>query len=36
MDGRGPSGASYLRLVFANEPVERLVGLRTRFAAAFG
>ena len=31
MDGWGPSGDRYLRLVFANEPVERLVGLRDRF-----
>ena len=28
MDGWGPSGARYLRLVFANEPAERLAGLR--------
>ncbi|HEX5088589.1 MAG TPA: pyridoxal phosphate-dependent aminotransferase [Nocardioides sp.] len=35
MDGWGPSGANYLRLVFANEPVERLGDLRERFAAAF-
>jgi aspartate/methionine/tyrosine aminotransferase len=36
MDGWGPSGAAYLRLVFANEPVERLSDLGARFAAAFG
>lgn len=35
MDGWGPSGADYLRLVFANEPVERLGDLRQRFDAAF-
>jgi aspartate/methionine/tyrosine aminotransferase len=35
MDGWGPSGEKYLRLVFANEPVERLGDLRDRFAAAF-
>ncbi len=35
MDGWGPSGARYLRLVFANEPVERLRDLRDRFTAAF-
>jgi aspartate/methionine/tyrosine aminotransferase len=34
MDGWGPSGDRYLRLVFANEPVERLHDLRERFAAA--
>ena len=34
MDGWGPSGEKYLRLVFANEPVERLGDLRERFAAA--
>lgn len=34
MNGWGPSGHRYLRLVFANEPVERLVGLRDRFLAA--
>ena len=34
MDGWGPSGAHYLRLVFANEPRERLSGLRERFDAA--
>ncbi|TDD96047.1 pyridoxal phosphate-dependent aminotransferase [Actinomadura rubrisoli] len=31
MDGWGPSGAHYLRLVFANEPVDRLADLSTRF-----
>lgn len=36
MDGWGPSGERYLRLVFANEPAERLGDLRDRFAAAFG
>jgi hypothetical protein len=36
MTGWGPSGRSYLRLVYANEPVERLVGIGARFAAAFG
>lgn len=36
MAGWGPSGASYVRLVFANEPVERLVDLRERFEAALG
>lgn len=36
MDGWGPSGEKYLRLVYANEPVERLHDLRTRFAAAWG
>jgi aspartate/methionine/tyrosine aminotransferase len=35
MDGWGPSGNRYLRLVFANEPVDRLHDLRDRFAAAF-
>ena len=34
MDGWGPSGDKYLRLVFANEPVERFHDLRERFAAA--
>jgi aspartate/methionine/tyrosine aminotransferase len=34
MGGWGPSGDRYLRLVFANEPVERLLDLRERFAAA--
>ncbi len=36
MSGWGPSGAQYLRLVFANEPVERLRDLLARFDAAFG
>lgn len=34
MAGWGPSGDQYVRLVFANEPVERLFDLRTRFRAA--
>jgi aspartate/methionine/tyrosine aminotransferase len=34
MDGWGPSGGSYLRIVFANEPVERLAGLGDRFRRA--
>lgn len=36
MDGWGPSGEHHLRLVFANEPVERLADLRARFDAALG
>ena len=36
MDGWGPSGAGYLRLVFANEPTERLAGLAGRFRRALG
>lgn len=36
MTGWGPSGDHYLRLVFANEPVERLGDLRDRFTAALG
>lgn len=36
MTGWGPGGERYLRLVFANEPVERLGDLRARFDAAFG
>jgi aspartate/methionine/tyrosine aminotransferase len=36
MDGWGPSGAHYLRIVFANEPPERLAGLGERFRAAIG
>jgi aspartate/methionine/tyrosine aminotransferase len=36
MDGWGPSGASYLRLVFANEPAERLATLGGRFRQALG
>ncbi len=35
MSGWGPSGERYLRLVFANEPVDRLGDLGARFAAAF-
>ncbi len=35
MAGWGPSGGRYLRLVFANEPAERLSDLRDRFGAAF-
>lgn len=35
MDGWGPSGERYLRLVFANEPADRLRDLRDRFEAAF-
>jgi aspartate/methionine/tyrosine aminotransferase len=35
MDGWGPSGERYLRLVFANEPADRLRDLRDRFDAAF-
>jgi len=34
MTGWGPSGQRYLRLVFANEPVERLGDLRARFDRA--
>jgi aspartate/methionine/tyrosine aminotransferase len=36
MDGWGPSGRSYLRIVFANEPAERLLELGARFRAALG
>ncbi len=36
MNGWGPSGERYLRLVFANEPVERLDDLGERFRVAFG
>jgi aspartate/methionine/tyrosine aminotransferase len=36
MDGWGPSGDGYLRLVFANEPIERLAGLGDRFRRALG
>jgi aspartate/methionine/tyrosine aminotransferase len=36
MTGWGPSGQHYLRLVFANEPAERLASLRERFRAAVG
>jgi hypothetical protein len=31
----GVSCANYLRLVFANEPVDRLRGIRERFQTAF-
>jgi len=34
MNGWGPSGHRYLRLVFANEPLDRLTDLRSRFDAA--
>ena len=34
MAGWGPGGASYLRLVFANEPAERLADLGERFRRA--
>ncbi len=34
MTGWGPSGDQYLRLVFANEPVERLADLGARFDTA--
>ena len=36
MDGWGPSGADYLRIVFANEPAERLADLGDRFRRALG
>ena len=36
MDGWGPSGPHYLRIVFANEPLERLTGLGDRFRQAIG
>jgi aspartate/methionine/tyrosine aminotransferase len=37
MDGWGEvNGTQHVRLVFANEPVERLAGLGERFAAALG
>jgi aspartate/methionine/tyrosine aminotransferase len=36
MDGWGPSGSGYLRLVFANEPAERLADLGDRFRRALG
>jgi aspartate/methionine/tyrosine aminotransferase len=36
MTGWGPTGERYLRLVFANESVDRLSDLRARFDAAFG
>lgn len=34
MNGWGPSGDDYLRLVFSNEPIQRLSDLATRFDAA--
>ncbi len=34
MAGWGPTGERYVRLVFANEPVERLTDLKRRFDAA--
>ncbi|MBA3280085.1 MAG: pyridoxal phosphate-dependent aminotransferase [Geodermatophilaceae bacterium] len=34
MNGWGPSGDRYLRLVYANEPIGRLTDLKTRFDAA--
>jgi aspartate/methionine/tyrosine aminotransferase len=37
MDGWGPAnGPQHVRVVFANEPAERLAGLGARFAAALG
>jgi aspartate/methionine/tyrosine aminotransferase len=36
MNGWGPSGDHFLRLVFANEPAGRLTDLRDRFRAAIG
>jgi aspartate/methionine/tyrosine aminotransferase len=36
MSGWGPSGASYLRIVFANERAERLADLGDRFRRALG
>ena len=36
MDGWGPGGSRYLRLVFANEPAARLNDLRDRFDTALG
>jgi hypothetical protein len=37
MDGWGEvNGPQHVRVVFANEPVERLSGLGERFAAALG
>lgn len=36
MNGWGPSGERYLRLVYANEPVDRLADLGERFRVAFG
>lgn len=35
MTGWGPAGSRYVRLVFANEPVDRLTDLRSRFDAAW-
>jgi len=35
MTGWGPAGDRYVRLVFANEPSERLVDLRARFDEAW-
>jgi aspartate/methionine/tyrosine aminotransferase len=35
MSGWGPSGEHYIRLVFANEPIERLVDIRARFETAW-
>jgi aspartate/methionine/tyrosine aminotransferase len=35
MDGWGPSGPDYLRIVFANEPAERLADLGDRFRRSF-
>jgi len=35
MTGWGPSGDKYVRLVFANEPVDRLRDLGSRFSAAW-
>lgn len=35
MPGWGPSGEKYLRLVYANEPVERLADIRHRFDVTF-
>ncbi len=36
MDGWGPSGPDYLRIVFANEPADRLADLGDRFRRALG
>lgn len=36
MSGWGPSGERYVRLVYANEPIERLADIRSRFEAAWG
>lgn len=36
MDGWGPGGQNYLRLVFANETAARLRNLGRRFRAALG